>query len=73
MVRWLTPSALAASASDAPWRIAVNACNARIRASWLREESFANAGVERVLALVEPLNDSRVWLLRRFRVFGFFI
>src|ERR1700722_8242853 len=53
--------------------MAVNACKARFRASWFRTDSFANARLERVLALVAPLDDFLARVLCRFPLFGFII
>ena len=53
--------------------MAVKACKARFRASTLRADNFANASLERVPALVEPLGDFLARVLGRFPLFGFVI
>jgi len=53
--------------------MAVRACKARFRASRLRADSFTNASLERVLALVALLDDFVARSLRRFPLFGLVI
>src|SRR5258707_10854475 len=53
--------------------MAVKACKARFRASTLRADNFANANLERVPALVAPLDDFLARALCCLLGFGFFI